>query len=179
MPDVVEQHVNPFTHDNMEFQYLERGRLLQVREALDGAINWYRAFPLAPSLSLATPSVSTPTMYIWSSGDSVVSRVGADQKRAIRDRSLQLPDPGKCIPLDTRRSAAGTSGPHRIARSPAHTSASEAVTAPSHQPEGLGHVGQPVDTLESRVFDSDETLRYLTAGRITSERRVIGSWGTT
>jgi pimeloyl-ACP methyl ester carboxylesterase len=60
--------------------YAERyaRRLLQTGEALDGAINWYRAFPLTPSLSLATPSVSTPTMYIWSSGDSVVSRAGAD-----------------------------------------------------------------------------------------------------
>jgi pimeloyl-ACP methyl ester carboxylesterase len=63
--------------------YAERyaRRLLQTGEALDGAINWYRAFPLTPSLSLATPSVSTPTMYIWSSGDSVVSRVGADHTR--------------------------------------------------------------------------------------------------
>lgn len=53
-------------------------RLLGTPDALDGAISWYRAFPLTPSLSLATPSVSTPTMYIWGSGDSVVSRVGAD-----------------------------------------------------------------------------------------------------
>lgn len=53
-------------------------RLLETPDALDGAISWYRAFPLTPSLSLATASVITPTMYIWGSGDSVVSRVGAD-----------------------------------------------------------------------------------------------------
>ena len=37
------------------------------------------------------------------------------------------------------------------------------MTATSHQPEGLGHVGQPVDTLELRVFDGDSTLRFLAA----------------
>ena len=75
--------VNLLQQTGLPLPYAERyvRRLLQTREALDGAINWYRAFPLAPSLSLATPSVSTPTMYIWSSGDSVVSRAGADHTR--------------------------------------------------------------------------------------------------
>jgi pimeloyl-ACP methyl ester carboxylesterase len=68
-------------HTGLPLPYAERyaHRLLGTPDALDGAISWYRAFPLAPSLSLATASVSTPTMYIWSSDDSVVSRVGADQ----------------------------------------------------------------------------------------------------
>jgi pimeloyl-ACP methyl ester carboxylesterase len=56
-------------------------RLLQNCETLDGALNWYRAFLLTPSLALATPSVSVPTLYIWGSADSVVSRVGADYTR--------------------------------------------------------------------------------------------------
>jgi pimeloyl-ACP methyl ester carboxylesterase len=55
------------------------GRLLETPSALDGAINWYRAFPLTPRLALATPLVRVPTMYIWSSGDSVVTRTGAVQ----------------------------------------------------------------------------------------------------
>jgi hypothetical protein len=37
------------------------------------------------------------------------------------------------------------------------------VTATSRQPEGLGHVGQSVDTLELRVFEGDATLRFLAA----------------
>jgi pimeloyl-ACP methyl ester carboxylesterase len=53
-------------------------RLLATPTALEGAINWYRAFPLTPRLALATPQVSTPTMYIWSSRDSVVTKTGAE-----------------------------------------------------------------------------------------------------
>jgi hypothetical protein len=37
------------------------------------------------------------------------------------------------------------------------------VTATSHQPEGLGHAGRPVDTLELRVFEGDATLRFMAA----------------
>jgi hypothetical protein len=37
------------------------------------------------------------------------------------------------------------------------------VTATSRQPEGLGHVGRSVETLELRVFDGDATLRFLAA----------------
>jgi hypothetical protein len=75
--------VNLLQQTGLPLPYAERyvHRLLQTDEALDGAINWYRAFPLAPSLSLATPSVSTPTMYIWSSGDSVVSKAGANRTK--------------------------------------------------------------------------------------------------
>lgn len=75
--------VNLLQRTGLSLPYAERyaHRLLQTCEALDGAINWYRAFPLTPFLSLATPSVSIPTMYIWSSGDSVVSRAGADYTR--------------------------------------------------------------------------------------------------
>ena len=102
--------------------------------------------PACPSLSLATPSVSTPTMYIWSSGDSVVSRVGADHTRRYVTCPYNfriMENVSHWIPEEAPQAL---SGPHRIARSPAHTSASEAVTATSRQPEELGHVGQPVDT---------------------------------
>lgn len=75
--------VNLLQRTGLSLTYAERyaHRLLETRDALDGAINWYRAFPLTPCLSLATHSVRIPTMYIWSSGDSVVSRVGADHTR--------------------------------------------------------------------------------------------------
>jgi hypothetical protein len=52
---------------------------------------------------------------------------------------------------------------YRIARSPAHTSAPEAVTATSYQTEGLDHVGRSVDMLELRVFEGDATLRLIAA----------------
>jgi len=52
-------------------------RLLGTRLALDGAINWYRAFPLTPRLALAAPRVHVPTMYIWPDADSVVTRASA------------------------------------------------------------------------------------------------------
>lgn len=52
-------------------------RLLGSNGALDGAIDWYRAFPLTPSLTLAAPPVAVPTMYAWGSDDSVVTRTAA------------------------------------------------------------------------------------------------------
>jgi pimeloyl-ACP methyl ester carboxylesterase len=52
-------------------------RLLASPGALRGAINWYRAFPLTPRLVFAAPPVSVPTMYVWSNGDSVVTRTAA------------------------------------------------------------------------------------------------------
>jgi pimeloyl-ACP methyl ester carboxylesterase len=72
--------VNLLQRTGLPLLYAEQyaHRLLQTCETLDGAINWYRAFLLTPSLSLGTPSVSIPTMYIWSSGDAVVSRVAAN-----------------------------------------------------------------------------------------------------
>ncbi len=49
-------------------------------EALDAAINWYRA-PRVASGALAlpdVPAVSVPTMYLWGDADATVGRVSAE-----------------------------------------------------------------------------------------------------
>ena len=53
-------------------------------EALDAALNWYRANSFSPSLDQATnrrsntPDIETPTMYIWSTEDTALGRQGAE-----------------------------------------------------------------------------------------------------
>jgi pimeloyl-ACP methyl ester carboxylesterase len=57
--------------------YLER---LGSFEALDAAINWYRA-PRAVAGALAlpdVPAVTVPTMYLWGDQDATVGRVAAE-----------------------------------------------------------------------------------------------------
>ncbi len=57
--------------------YLER---LGSFDALDAAINWYRA-PRIPGGALAlpdVPAVTVPTMYLWGDQDATVGRVAAE-----------------------------------------------------------------------------------------------------
>ncbi|MDQ6697689.1 MAG: alpha/beta fold hydrolase [Actinomycetota bacterium] len=44
--------------------------------ALASALNWYRAIPF--SGANATPEVTVPTTHVWSSGDSALTRAGAE-----------------------------------------------------------------------------------------------------
>jgi pimeloyl-ACP methyl ester carboxylesterase len=41
--------------------------------ALTAAINWYRALPTGPS-GARTPPVQVPTLFVWSDGDSAITR---------------------------------------------------------------------------------------------------------
>ena len=59
-------------------------QVLGKPEALDAALNWYRANSFSPPLDQATnrrsdtPDIETPTMYIWSTGDTALGRQGAE-----------------------------------------------------------------------------------------------------
>ena len=62
--------------------YLKR---LGTFEALDAAINWYRA-PRIASGALAlpdVPKVDVPTMYLWGNQDATVGRIAADATAAF------------------------------------------------------------------------------------------------
>ena len=59
-------------------------QILGKPEALDAALNWYRANSFSPPLDQATnrrsrtPDIETPTMYIWSTEDTALGRQGAE-----------------------------------------------------------------------------------------------------
>ena len=58
-------------------------QVLGEPEALDAALNWYRANSFSPPLDQAnrrsdTPDIETPTMYIWSTEDTALGRQGAE-----------------------------------------------------------------------------------------------------
>ena len=59
-------------------------QVLGKSEALDAALNWYRANSFSPPLDQATnrrshtPDIETPTMYIWSTEDTALGRQGAE-----------------------------------------------------------------------------------------------------
>ena len=59
-------------------------QVLGKPEALDAALNWYRANSFSPPLDQATnrrsgtPDIETPTMYIWSTEDTALGRQGAE-----------------------------------------------------------------------------------------------------
>ena len=59
-------------------------QVLGKAEALDAALNWYRANSFSPPLDQATnrrshtPDIETPTMYIWSTEDTALGRQGAE-----------------------------------------------------------------------------------------------------
>ena len=59
-------------------------QVLGKPEALDAALNWYRANNFSPALDQATnrrsdtPDIETPTMYIWSTEDTALGRQGAE-----------------------------------------------------------------------------------------------------
>jgi pimeloyl-ACP methyl ester carboxylesterase len=51
------------------------------REALDGALNWYRAArDSAPELrGRAVPAIDVPTLYLWGDQDATVGRAAAER----------------------------------------------------------------------------------------------------
>ena len=59
-------------------------KILGKPEALDAALNWYRANNFSPPNDQATnrrsrtPDIETPTMYIWSTEDTALGRQGAE-----------------------------------------------------------------------------------------------------
>ncbi len=56
-------------------------RAMAATGALSGALNWYRAIPLVDPRSTDT-KITTPTLFVWSDGDTAVVRASADRCRA-------------------------------------------------------------------------------------------------
>lgn len=52
--------------------------VLGSEEAMDAAVNWYRATPPEGLRAADTPKVSTPTLYLWGDADHSVGRTAAE-----------------------------------------------------------------------------------------------------
>ena len=73
---------------------------LGEREALNAAINWYRAASDSAITAAQLPSVTMPTLYVWGTGDSTVGRIAAEGTKAMVDgpyEFVQLPDVGHFV----------------------------------------------------------------------------------
>ena len=51
---------------------------LSDRDALDAAVNWYRAMGQSSIQSADTPAISVPTMFVWGNEDATVGRMAAE-----------------------------------------------------------------------------------------------------
>ena len=77
--------------------YLE---LLGERDALDAAINWYRAGRLSGVTAAETPAVTSPTLYVWGDADATVGRPTAEGTQTWVDapyRFVELADIGHFV----------------------------------------------------------------------------------
>lgn len=77
--------------------YLE---VLGHRDALDAAINWYRAAGNSSIRPADVPSVSMPTLYVWGSADSTVGRAAAELTAEFVDGTFEfvaIPDVGHFV----------------------------------------------------------------------------------
>ena len=73
---------------------------LGERDALDSAINWYRAVRNTTLNFAEIPAVAIPTLYVWGTNDSTVGRVAAEGTGAMVDASysfIALPDVGHFV----------------------------------------------------------------------------------
>lgn len=73
---------------------------LGEREALNAAINWYRAVRDTQINIAQLPSVEVPTLYVWGTGDSTVGRAAAEGTRAMVDgpfEFIELPGVGHFV----------------------------------------------------------------------------------
>lgn len=51
---------------------------MQQPGAMTAALNWYRALPLGARATAALPSITVPTCYVWSTGDTALDRAAAE-----------------------------------------------------------------------------------------------------
>lgn len=73
---------------------------LGTHEALDAAINWYRAMGASTPLASEVPTVTVPTMYVWGNEDASVGRQGAELTADFVDAPYQfveVPGGSHCI----------------------------------------------------------------------------------
>ena len=62
-------------------------KVLGSKEALGAALNWYRATAFPAGVRLGP--VKVPTLFVWSTGDSAISRVGADATKQYVEAPYQ------------------------------------------------------------------------------------------
>jgi pimeloyl-ACP methyl ester carboxylesterase len=73
---------------------------LGERDALDAAINWYRAVRDTTLNIAELPAITMPTLYVWGTADSTVGRMAAEGTGAMVDgpyEFVQLPDVGHFV----------------------------------------------------------------------------------
>lgn len=73
---------------------------LGERDALDAAINWYRAARDTAISFAELPAIQVPTLYVWGTGDSTVGRIAAEGTRAGVEgpyEFVELPDVGHFV----------------------------------------------------------------------------------
>ncbi|MEM7018811.1 MAG: alpha/beta hydrolase [Pseudomonadota bacterium] len=73
---------------------------LGERDALDAAINWYRAVRDTAVNIAELPAITVPTLYVWGTGDSTVGRMAAEGTQAMVAGPFefaQLPDVGHFV----------------------------------------------------------------------------------
>ena len=73
---------------------------LGERDALNAAINWYRAVRNTALNFAEMPPVTMPTLYVWGTSDSTVGRVAAEGTGTMVDASynfIALPDVGHFV----------------------------------------------------------------------------------
>lgn len=56
--------------------------VLCERDALDAAVNWYRAGRLSGVGAAETPAITRPTLYVWGDADATVGRQAAESTRS-------------------------------------------------------------------------------------------------
>lgn len=73
---------------------------LAHRDALDAAVNWYRAAPDSTLKAADIPAIAVPTLYVWGSADATVGRTAAEATRAMVDAPftfVELPNIGHFV----------------------------------------------------------------------------------
>lgn len=74
--------------------------VLGTHEALDAAINWYRAMGASTPLASDVPPVTVPTLYVWGDDDASVGRMAAEATADFVEgpyRFVEVPGGSHCI----------------------------------------------------------------------------------
>ena len=90
------------------------------REALDAALNWYRAVPQSDIKLDKVPSVTVPTLYVWGNADQTVGRAAVEGTREWVDAAykfVELPGVGHFV-TDEAPGAFKTELIEHLARNP-------------------------------------------------------------